>query len=62
MALQTLRSRKHVRDRRNLYLHDQGRLEVTCTEALPLQMDGEFAGEHTRVLLESVPDALSVLA
>ncbi len=62
MGLQTLGSRKHVRDRRNLYVHNQPRLEVACSEPLPVQMDGELVGEHTRVLLESVPDALPILA
>jgi diacylglycerol kinase family enzyme len=51
---------KHVRSPHVLYLHDQERIEVTCDEPLPMQMDGEYLGERDHVLLESVPNALSL--
>jgi diacylglycerol kinase family enzyme len=34
---------------------------VTCDGPLPVQMDGEYLGDRDRVLLEAVPDALSLL-
>jgi diacylglycerol kinase family enzyme len=58
---QTFGKRKHVRNPHVLYLHDQRRIEVTCEAPLPVQMDGEYLGDRDHVLLESVPDALSLL-
>jgi diacylglycerol kinase family enzyme len=55
-------SGRRVRSRHALYLHDQRRIEVTCDEPLPVQADGEYVGDRDRVLLEMVPDALSLLA
>jgi diacylglycerol kinase family enzyme len=50
-----------VRNPHILYLHDQQQIEVSADMLLPVQMDGEYIGDHQRVLLESVPDALSLL-
>ncbi|HEX6261641.1 MAG TPA: diacylglycerol kinase family protein [Actinomycetota bacterium] len=61
-ALKTLGSGRHARDRRALSLHDQGRIEVVAASPHPVQMDGEYVGDHDRLLLESVPGALSILA
>jgi diacylglycerol kinase family enzyme len=55
-------SGRHVRNRHAVYLRDQQRIEITCDEPLPMQMDGEYVGERTRVLVECVPDALSLVA
>jgi diacylglycerol kinase family enzyme len=55
-------SGRHVRNRHVLYLHDQRRIEVTCDQPLPVQADGEYVGDRDRVLLEMVPDALSLLS
>lgn len=41
--------------------HDLGRLEITADEPLPVQVDGDYAGDFTRVRLESVPQALRVI-
>lgn len=60
-AVQTFTSKRHVRNRHAVYLHDQQRIEITSDRPLPVQMDGEYLGKHTRVHLESVPDALSLL-
>lgn len=54
-------SGKHIRNKHALYLHDQPRIEVISDIPMPVQVDGEFVGERRRVLLESVPDALSLL-
>lgn len=43
-------------------INDACRVELHCPQPLPLQVDGEFAGEATDVVLESVPDALTVFA
>lgn len=55
-------SGRHVRNRHVLYLRDQERIEVTSGEPLPVQMDGEYVGERRRLLIELVPDALSLIA
>ncbi len=43
-------------------LHDRHRLTLTSTVARPLQVDGDYAGEFTEVVVESVPHALHVFA
>jgi diacylglycerol kinase family enzyme len=54
-------SGSHARRRHVTYLKDQRRLIVACDRPLPVQMDGEFVGERTDVVIESVPNALLVL-
>lgn len=61
-AVRTMGSGRHARDRRALSLHDQERIEVVATSPHPVQMDGEHIGLHDRLLLESVPGALAILA
>jgi diacylglycerol kinase family enzyme len=61
IAAQTFGSAKHIRNRHVLYLHDQPKLEITSDIPMPLQMDGEYIGERTHVVVESVPDTLSLL-
>jgi YegS/Rv2252/BmrU family lipid kinase len=53
-------SARHTRNPHVLYLHDQARIEITADQPLPVQMDGEFLGDRERVVLESVPDALTL--
>ncbi len=60
-ALKAFRSQPKVRGKRLLYLKDQSRFLVRCDEPMPLQMDGEFIGKSAEMLIESVPNALSVL-
>jgi diacylglycerol kinase family enzyme len=55
-------SGRHVRSRHVLHLHDERRIEVTSDVALPVQADGEYMGDRDRVVLEVVPDALSLLS
>lgn len=62
IAAQAFGSGKHIRNRHALYLHDQPRIEITCDSPMPAQMDGEYIGEHSRLELEAVPSALSLLA
>jgi diacylglycerol kinase family enzyme len=61
IAAQTLGSHHHVRNRHALHLEDQPKIDVTCEQPLPVQMDGEYLGDRTHILIESVPDALSLL-
>jgi diacylglycerol kinase family enzyme len=57
---QAIGSRRHVRNRHVLVVHDLHGLDVEGDDPLPVQTDGEYLGERTRVRLEFVPDALSV--
>lgn len=61
-ALATLGRGRHARDRRAVSLHDEERIEVAASRPHPVQMDGEYVGDHERLLLESVPEALAILA
>lgn len=58
---QAFRGGIDLRNPHVLYLHDQQQIEATADMLLPVQMDGEYIGDHKRVLFESVPDALSLL-
>ena len=42
-------------------LHDQDRIEIRCDRPLPLQLDGEDAGDVTEIVFEAEHDAVSVL-
>lgn len=61
MTSQAFRGGPDLRNSHILYLHDQQQIEATADMLLPVQMDGEYIGDHQRVLFESVPDALSLL-
>jgi YegS/Rv2252/BmrU family lipid kinase len=54
-------SGRHAAGRHVVYLKHQNKVAIECDEPLPVQMDGEFVGERSQVLIESVPDALAVL-
>ena len=58
---QAFRGGIDVRHPRVLYLRDQQQIEATADIPLPVQMDGEYIGDHRRILFESFPDALSLL-
>jgi diacylglycerol kinase family enzyme len=58
---QTFGSRRHVRNPHALYLHDQPKVALAADLPLPVQMDGEYVGDSTDIVLESVPNALSLL-
>lgn len=61
MAARTLGSARHTRNRHVLYVHDQPKIEIVCDRPMPVQADGEYIGERDRLMLESVPDCLSLL-
>jgi diacylglycerol kinase family enzyme len=45
-----------------LHLTGQRRIAVECEGTLPVQMDGEYIGERSSVLVEAVPEVLSVIS
>jgi len=51
----------HVERPHVLHVRDQRRFEIRCNGPLPVQVDGEFIGERDHVLVEAVPNALSVI-
>ena len=61
VVAQALGSHRHVQGPHALYVEDQPKVEVLCDQPLPVQMDGEYIGDRSRILLESVPNALSLL-
>jgi diacylglycerol kinase family enzyme len=61
-ALKAFRAEPKLRGRRLLYVKDQPAFLVKCDRPMPLQMDGEYIGEREEVLIESIPNALSILA
>jgi diacylglycerol kinase family enzyme len=61
LVAQVFGSGRHTRSRHVLYLHDEQRIEIDSRDPLPVELDGEFIGERRRLLVESVPNALSLL-
>ncbi|HEX2088592.1 MAG TPA: diacylglycerol kinase family protein, partial [Actinomycetota bacterium] len=61
VALQTFGRARHTKNRHVLYLRDQRKIGVSSEAPLPVHVDGEYVGERQQVLVESVPDALSVI-
>lgn len=55
------RSARHVHRKHVLYVRNKEQLQVRCAEPLPVQVDGEFIGEHSRLAIEAVPEAINVL-
>lgn len=51
----------HVGKPHVLHLRDQRRIAVECEGPMPVQVDGEFIGERHHVLMEAVPNTLSVI-
>jgi diacylglycerol kinase family enzyme len=62
VAIATFARARHPRRRHVVYVRDQPRLRVTCRLPMPTQADGEYLGEVSQVEIESVPDALRVMA
>jgi diacylglycerol kinase family enzyme len=61
IAWSTLVSRSHVRWRSGLYLHDLDEATITCDRPLPVQVDGDYLGEFSRLRLGLVRDGLRML-
>ena len=45
----------------SLALHDQPWIRMECDRPVPFQMDGEYVGPRTELLIEAGPEALSIL-
>lgn len=56
------RSRAHLHRQHVDHFHDLDRFALLAKRASPLMVDGDYAGEHHRVEVASVPAALTVLA
>ncbi len=52
----------HVNSDATDHLRDLDRITLESEPPLPLQVDGDYAGEHREVTIELVPDALHLLA
>ncbi len=61
IALSTFGRARHIKNRHVLYLHDQRTIRASSEAPLPVHVDGEYVGERQDVLVESIPDALSVV-
>lgn len=62
VLLQVLSTAGHVRSRNAEYWHDLPSFTLRASVPLPLQMDGDDAGDWTEVRVESVPEALRIIA
>ncbi|HVM11144.1 MAG TPA: diacylglycerol kinase family protein [Actinomycetota bacterium] len=51
---------RHLERDAVLHVRDQARIEVRSEVPLPVQMDGEYVGDHELLELEAVPGALSL--
>ena len=58
---QILAAEPRLRGKRLVRVHDAAEMVLTATRPLPLQVDGDDLGDTDRVVLRSVPDALSVV-
>jgi diacylglycerol kinase family enzyme len=62
VVLSAFGSGRHVRKRHVTHVKAEPRFNVSCDEPVPVQVDGEFIGEHTDLTVESVPGMLNVLS
>ena len=61
LVLSAFGSARRVGGRHVTYLRDRTQFRIQSDRALPAQVDGEYIGEHTDLIVESLPDALSVV-
>ena len=54
-------SPRHTSNRHVTYRRDQEAVRIRCDRPMPFQADGEYVGERMELLVESVPDALSII-
>lgn len=62
VLVQALTTAGHVRSRAVDYRHDLSTFTLRSPTPLPLQIDGDYAGEHREVVFTSAAEALHVLA
>ncbi|WP_134322537.1 diacylglycerol/lipid kinase family protein [Cumulibacter soli] len=58
---QVTRAEPNPHGRRATLLHDLAGLQITAQAPVPVQVDGDYAGDFERVRLDSVPNALRVI-
>src|SRR5437899_663386 len=61
LVLSAFGSARRVGGRHVTYVRDRTQFRIQSDRALPAQVDGEYIGEHTDLIVESLPDALSVV-
>jgi diacylglycerol kinase family enzyme len=61
IVLSAFGSARRVADRHVTYVRNRSRFVIEGDRPMPAQVDGEYIGERTELVVESVPDALSVL-
>jgi diacylglycerol kinase family enzyme len=61
VAVSTFARARHPRWRHVRYVRDQSSLRIQCSVPMPAQTDGEFLGDVSEVMIESIPNALQVL-
>jgi diacylglycerol kinase family enzyme len=61
VVLSSFGSGGHIGKPHVVHLRDQRQIAIECDGPLPVQMDGEYIGEHDHVLVEAIPNALSVI-
>jgi diacylglycerol kinase family enzyme len=54
-------SARHTSHPHVAYVQDQRTISLQSDVPLPIQADGEFLGERTEMVIESIPDALTVV-
>lgn len=59
---QALTTGRHIRHKDAIHLADQNLITITARRPVPLQTDGEYLGQVTKVSALAVPDALPVWA
>lgn len=61
VAWAVLVSRGHVNWKTSMYEHDITRVSLSSTKPLPLQVDGDYIGEHRQAEISLERDALTIL-
>jgi diacylglycerol kinase family enzyme len=61
IVLSAFGSARRVTDRHVTYVRDRKQFTITSDRPMPAQVDGEYIGERSALVVEWVPDALSVL-
>ncbi|WP_026875156.1 diacylglycerol/lipid kinase family protein [Jiangella gansuensis] len=61
LRLGQLTTRRGPRGRNVVSLHDRKQITLRADDPLPVQVDGDYIGERTEIILTSVPNALRIV-
>ncbi|HLF69980.1 MAG TPA: hypothetical protein VI541_03380, partial [Actinomycetota bacterium] len=62
LAWSIFRSGTHIRYKHASYIHDRTHYSLSSSgPAFPVQVDGEYIGDRTEVVIEQVPNGLAIL-